>query len=142
MSSAFTEKAGPPDDDALGAVLGAARKHWEALLAHVDGSHADLRREWKFYGAKYGWQLKVLDRKKAVLYLIPHERSFMAALPLGPRAVEELASTPLPPALVEEIRGAKASPEGQPARVEVRTAAQATQVKQLLDLARRTTRRA
>ena len=47
----------------------------------------------------------------------------MAALPLRPQAVEALASIDLPAALVQEIRSAKASPEGHPARIEVKAAA-------------------
>ena len=66
----------------------------------------------------------------ALLYLIPRER-------MKPQAVRALASSDLPSALVHEIQSAKASPEGQPARIEVEDAAETAVVKQLLDLARR-----
>jgi hypothetical protein len=88
--------------------------------------------EWKFYGKKHGWQIKALRKKKALLYLIPHQGSFLAGMALDEQAVAAVRDSALPPTLVEEIVSAKPSPEGRPARVEVETKAQAELVRRLL----------
>jgi uncharacterized protein DUF3788 len=128
----FVDPAALPDETALTAVLGKARPHWDALLAYLDEECSGVRREWKFYGAKYGWQLKAARRKGAVLYLVPRRGSFLAALALKGRALEAVRASRLPPALIREIEGAKEYAEGKPARVEVKGKAQVEVVKQLV----------
>lgn len=110
-----------PGDADLAAALGAAKPHWDALIAFVREACPEAAHEWKHYGAKYGWQLKVVRAKKALLYMIPHRGGFNAALALRPRAVEALRGAGVPEDLVREIEAAKDAPEGRPARVFVRT---------------------
>jgi hypothetical protein len=131
MSSVFSEKTEQPDDAALTRALGRSKAHWDAIMRHVQGLDG-VTVSWKFYGKKHGWQVKALRKKKALLYLIPHQGSFLAAMALDEQALEAVRGSALPPALVEEIVAAKPSPEGHPARVEVGTKAQAELVRRLL----------
>jgi hypothetical protein len=134
-TSCFDDKTRAPDDARLSAALGKAFRHWQAILAHLEAARPGLAREWKFYGAKLGWQLKVADRKRAVVYLVPHEGGFLAAMALSDAAVAAVrASRALPAELVREIEAAKQFPEGRPARVEVTAARHAETVKQLLSV--------
>jgi hypothetical protein len=133
MSSAFDEKTEPPDDAALAQVLGRSKAHWDAILRHVE-SIDGATVEWKFYGKKHGWQVKALRKKKALIYLIPHQGSFLAGMALDDQAVEAVRDSSLPSALVEEIVASKSAPEGRPARVEVETKAQAELVRRLLSI--------
>jgi hypothetical protein len=126
----FDDKAAKPDDAALAKALGKSRTHWDALLAYLD--EAGVAREWKFYGAKYGWQVKAASKKSAVLYMIPHEGSFLAAIALKGRAIEAVRASNLPPELIKEIENAKEYAEGRPARIEVANKKQADIVKQLV----------
>lgn len=135
MSAAFDDKSAPPDDAALGERLGKSKKAWDATLAHVRASVDGVDVDWKFYGSKHGWQIKATRGKKAVLYMIPHEGSFMAATALPRQALAALDDAGLPDALVAEIRAAKVYAEGTPARVEVTGAKQVAIVKRLLALA-------
>ncbi len=131
MSSVFDEKAEPPTDASLAQVLGRSKAHWDAIMRHVEGIEG-ASVEWKFYGKKHGWQVKALRKKKALIYLIPHQGSFLAGMALDDAAVEAVRESSLPSALVEEIAAAKSAPEGRPARVEVGTNAQAELVRRLL----------
>jgi hypothetical protein len=135
MSSAFSDKSEPPDDEALSDTLGKSKKAWDDTLAHLQASVNGVDVAWKFYGSKHGWQLKATRGKKAVLYMIPHTGKFMAATALPRRALEQLDDAGLPDDLVAAIRAAKAYAEGTPARVEVSSAKQVTIVKRLLALA-------
>ena len=120
-----------PEASELSAALGRSQPLWEAL---VEGLPAGLVPEWKFYGAKHGWQLKVLKGKRAVLYLIPHDGYFTAAVALNARALAALGGSGLPPDLVREIEDGPKLPEGKAARIQVTTRAQLAQVRTLLDL--------
>jgi hypothetical protein len=99
-----------------------------SFLAGLDG----VTSEWKFYGQKHGWQLKVMARRRALLYLIPRRGHFVAALALREPAIAALREHGVPEPLVREIEEAKPSPEGRPARVEVRGPGELSLVKQLI----------
>jgi len=120
-----------PADAALAAALGASRPHWDTIVARVDAA-GGLRREWKFYAGSHGWQLKIRDARSALLYLIPRDGRFVAALPLNAEAVAALPGSGLPVELVAAITTAKPSPEGTPARIEVTGTTQVRTVEALI----------
>jgi hypothetical protein len=130
--TSFTDKSKAPDDKTLAETLGKSAKHWDALMKHLGTISSSLVHEWKFYGPKYGWQLKVSDKKRAVLYLVPVQGSFLAALALTDKAVEAVRQSDLPAELIREIETAKANPEGRPARISVKSRSDIDTVKQLL----------
>ncbi|TNF32210.1 MAG: DUF3788 family protein [Deltaproteobacteria bacterium] len=118
MSSIFTDKGAPPDDDALATTLGATKADWDALhaeLAAVPGAAL----AWKFYGQKHGWQVKAERKRKALAYLIPHDGSFLGGMALDDHAVERVRTSDLPAALVTAIVEGRKLPEGRGATVEV-----------------------
>jgi Protein of unknown function (DUF3788) len=132
MASSFTDKSKAPDDKTLAEMLGKAGKHWDALVKHLDADPTGLIGEWKFYGPKYGWQLKVSCKRRAVLYLVPGQDCFLAAMALNDSAVEAVRESGLPASLIREIETAKAYPEGRPARVNVTAKNRVEIVKRLL----------
>lgn len=132
MSSIFAEAESAPDDAALAEVLGRTKAHWDAVVRRAQNLCVGVA--WKFYGRKHGWQLKLVHEKRALLYLIPHAKSFLAGMALGDAAVEAVRASRLPPDLVQEIVAAKRYPEGRPARVEVTSKKQADLVLRLLQL--------
>ena len=134
MPSLFTDKAAPPDEVSLRKALGKAHHAWETILADAQTRGPGLALQWKFYGEKHGWQLKVALGKRALVYLIPGKGNFTAALALNERAVAGLDRSGLPAPLVRDIEQAKVYVEGRPARIEVRGAAEAAIVKRLMDL--------
>jgi hypothetical protein len=134
MTTMAAGRTNPPDDATLDQALGKTKKVWDTIIDHLDQLPNGLVREWKYYGKKHGWQMKVTDRKRAVLYLIPHDGSFLASLALNDQAVAALPSQKLPPRLVREIATAKTYPEGRPARVEVTSTSDLMVVKKLLAL--------
>jgi Protein of unknown function (DUF3788) len=134
MTTSFGGGTNAPDDATLEQALGKTKKVWDTLIDHLDQLPNGLVREWKYYGRKHGWQMKVTDRKRAVLYLIPHDGSFLAALALNDKAVAALRLQKIPSRLVREITNGKAYREGRPARIEVTSRSDLTVVKKLLAL--------
>jgi hypothetical protein len=135
QGSIFDDKESPPCGKDLAKAFGPAKALWDELMAHIAERHPQLTHEWKFYGKKHGWQLKYLmKKKKAALYLVPHEGSFLAGMALRPDGVEVVKSSGLPPELIEEIVNGKSYPEGFPARVEVTEHDDLESVKKLLEI--------
>ena len=62
-------------------------KSYSALEAFLE-MNADLRPEWKYYGAKLGWSLKLFQGKRNICFLGPHENYLGVAFVLGAKAVE------------------------------------------------------
>jgi Protein of unknown function (DUF3788) len=134
MTPSSGSRTNPPDDATLEQALGTTKKVWDSLIDHLDQLPNGLVREWKYYGKKHGWQMKVTDGQRAVLYLIPHDGSFVAALALNDKAVAALRLQKIPSRLVREIRNSKTYREGRPARIDVTSGSDLTVVKKLLAL--------
>jgi hypothetical protein len=134
MASIFPDKTARPTDGNLATALGRTKAHWDAIVGHVAREHPNLARDWKFYGSKYGWQLRIIRKRSVVLYLIPHAGSFLVATALKSEALARLRESGLPSNLVAEIEAAKTYAEGRPARVEVTEEPQVDVVLRLLAL--------
>jgi hypothetical protein len=77
--------------------------------------------EWKYYVKKNGWQLKVTQGRKALLYLIPQEKSFRIGCAVRENEKERLLHSSLPHKTKEELATAKKYPEGYPLRLEIKS---------------------
>jgi hypothetical protein len=69
--SAFSDKAHPPAQDELAAVLGKAHAAWQAL--RCDPALAGLREEWGFTSKSTGWGLRIRDDRRVIVYMTPQE---------------------------------------------------------------------
>ena len=132
MGSNLNDSSKKPTEASLAEALGESGEYWDAVGAILDRECGDAVREWKFYGEKYGWHFKVTRSKRALLYLIPKEGSFTAAMALDEDAVAAVRASDLPAELIAEIDGAAIQPEGRPARVEVTSSAAVLTVEKLL----------
>ena len=99
-----------------------------AFLDDVPGATS----EWKFYGAKHGWQLKVTLNRRALIYLIPRTGNFTAAVALREPAIEALRARKQLARQLRDIEQTPASPEGKPVRIVVTSARQLGSVKALV----------
>ena len=130
----FVESSQQPTEARLEETLGRAKAHWDTILAHAGAVVAGFHQEWKYYGQKYGWTLILANAKRALLYLSPKERCFMASTALREPAVAALQERRFPDALVEAIENAKAYRGARPARVRVGAKKDVAVVKKLLAL--------
>lgn len=107
----------PPTEAELRAKLGESYAAYEAFLAR----HADLRPEWKYYGAKHGWSLKLFEKKRNLCFLAARDGELHMGFVLGGRAAEAAEKSKLPAALKKEIREARVYVEGRGALVVARS---------------------
>ena len=129
--SAFDDRERPPDDDELHAVLGRASGIWNELVEHLVEVYSPVTREWTFSGKKWGWALAMKRKKRAIVYLTPCARHFLAGFALGEKAVQAAHAGGLPASVLECIDNAPRYAEGRGVRFELRTKKDLEAVKQV-----------
>lgn len=129
--SAFDDKSREPQEADLRRVLGRSRARWDELVAAIGADYPPLDRSWVFSGARWGWSLRLRQKKRTILYLTPCERHFVVGFALGEKAVRAAHAVPLPPALLAAIDAAPSYAEGRGVRMEVRTKKDVEAVRQL-----------
>lgn len=119
-TSIFADKASIPDEQSLAEALGRSSNYWNQLKRFLSTEYAPLSEEWKFYSYKSGWSLKVMRKKRTILYMIPCKKHFWVTFVLGDKAKEVALKAALPASVLEVIRSAKKYMEGTGFSVEVR----------------------
>lgn len=127
--SSFDDKNSPPTKTGLETALGRSYQHWTGLIAWLDGHLGPIKETWQFSGIKWGWNLKIQQRKRAILYLTPQEKSFLVGFALGEKAVKAAVEAGLPDETLEIINEAPRYAEGRGVRLPVRNKAQVEAVK-------------
>ena len=129
--SAFDDKAKKPAADELKKMLGRTSTHWDNLKAHLADEYPPLDETWNFAGAKWGWSLRLRQKKRTVLHLTPCQRHFLVGFALGEKAVEAARNSSLPDSVLAIIDQAPKYAEGRGVRIEVRNQKDREVVKKL-----------
>jgi hypothetical protein len=107
MERPFMDRGHRPDDPELAEALADAFPSWSSLVAIAAGFAA----EWSFAG-RSGWLLKISDRGKALLYLVPLRSAFRASLTIREAERVGFLADPDLAAIHDQIRDARRYPEG------------------------------
>ena len=117
--NAFVGKANAPTQADLVAALGTAKPLWDHLA--VDMARAlELKGEWKSYGLKQGWSLRLKKAKRNIVYLSPCEGCIAVLFILGDKAVAVARASRLGRSGRRRLDEAPRYPEGTGVRLEVR----------------------
>jgi hypothetical protein len=115
----FDDKEKAPDDKALAKGLGPSKKLWDEFVLHVAADFAPVTEAWGFYKS---WSLRLKQKKRTIVYLLPRDGHFLCAFVYGGKATEAARQAKLPKAVMTEIEDAPVYAEGRGFRLEVRTA--------------------
>jgi Protein of unknown function (DUF3788) len=118
-SNAFAGKADTPEDRELRLALGPASALWDKLVVDLQRKHIVNTQEWGSSSHKAGWSLRLKQKDRIILYLIPLPGSFQAALVLGDKGVKAARQSKLPERVLKTIAGAKRYAEGTGIRLPV-----------------------
>lgn len=121
-----------PTDEALRARLGPGYTAFRALI----DAYPELEPEWKWYGQKSGWCLKLVDGKRNVCFLHPGDGHFTVGFTFGHDAVERALESDLPVSIRQLIGSARTYAEGRPFRLEIDSGEQLEAVHQLVRIKR------
>ena len=101
--------------------LGRTSASWDSLIAHIASEFAPLDETWSFSAAKWGWSLRLKQKKRTILYMTPCKGHFLVGFALGEKAVKAAHEATLPDSVLTVIDGAKKYAEGRAVRIEVRS---------------------
>lgn len=131
MRRLFLDKLDKPNNEMLSKALGRSYEYWEQIQDALKDRYGELTPEWKYYGAKSGWTLKMMLKKRNLFFFGPCDRYFRIAFIFGDKAVKAIEESDLPPALIKEVKAAKRYPEGRALRIELK---KQEQVKDIIKL--------
>jgi hypothetical protein len=129
--NAFIGWKTPPSDTDLASVLGPLAPLWDQL---TDGLAEELgltEREWKSYGIKHGWALRLKRGKRNIVHIAPCQGSIRVLLILGDRAVKAARTGGLGASITKLLDEAPRYPEGTGIRLEVKGPRAVTAIKKL-----------
>ena len=132
--NALKEKEQKPNDGLVAEKLGAAFSYWGEIRAYAADVCGATTEEWKYYGVKYGWQLKTLLKKRNLFFLIPCESCFRVVFVFGDRAVGAIEESNIAESLKEEIRSAKKYLEGRGIAIDVEDGTHIPDIKTLMEI--------
>ncbi len=132
--SCFGDRSSEPGDGDIRHALGSTADLWFALIQHLSERYGPVSEEWAVPGKQHRWSLRIVKRKRRILYLIPKEGGFTVGVVLGDKAVAAADGSPLPAHMIKELNGAKKYAEGRGLPVRVSSAENLHSIKALAAL--------
>ena len=123
-----------PDEKLLAKTIGTNLEYWKNILKHVNNEYENITEEWKFYGKKYGWQLKTFLKKRNLFFCIPYEGCFKVVFIFGDKAVTEIEQSDIASELISELVHAKKYLEGRGIAINVENDKYLSDIKKLIDI--------
>lgn len=132
--SIFSDKQVKPTEKDLAVVLNSTYSLWKELRDYVYGRYPMATDEWNYPGKKYGWSYRIRDRKRAIIYMMPGESSFMVAFVFGQKAVDRILESNIAETIRNDLRKAKAYAEGRGIRIDVTDDTLMSDIKRLIQI--------
>lgn len=120
MTNAFIGKPAKPTNAELIATLGPCKAVWDKLVTTLANENDVNIQEWTSYSAKAGWSLRLKQKKRNIVYLIPSRGSFRVAFALGDKAMKAARASRLPKHVMAVLDSAPRYPEGTAVRLEIK----------------------
>jgi hypothetical protein len=134
MKSIFTERQHSPGDLAVKKALGATYKAWQSITAFTQHSYPGAIAGWYYSGEKYGWNFRISDKKRVLVYLLPRDGFFKVAFVFGQKAVDAMEQAGISATILAEIKNARPYAEGRGIRLEVKSSRVAGDIKKLIGI--------
>jgi hypothetical protein len=132
--SALNDDLRKPDEESLKNALGEVAEAWFSLIKGLSTRYPSISEEWAYPGQKYGWSLRLVHKKRRLVYLTPQEGKFLAALVLSDRAVEAANKSALSQDVLAELNSARKYAEGRGIRLEIKSAENLNTLELLIEI--------
>jgi hypothetical protein len=126
--SVFDDKATCPNDHKIATALGRTAPLWTALKDALHTEYDGLEEDWHSAGAAHGWSLRLKQKTRAIVYLTPCAKHFLASFALGEKACRAALAAGLDPSVLALIDAAPRYAEGRGVRIPVRKRGDVDQV--------------
>lgn len=130
--SIFRDKSIRPTNSDLELKLGAFFDLWMQIEDIVFSKYPKGLWEWHFPGKKYGWSLRIKDKKRVIIYFLPRESRFKVAFVFGDKAVKKVLESDISSFVKTELSQAKKYAEGRGIRINIENEAIIPDIEQLI----------
>lgn len=122
-TNAFIGKPKQPGENEVLAALGPTAKFWSQFIEWMAKEEGVAGQEWKGISVdKYGWNLRLKQRNRNIVYLGPGTGCFMVSFVLSDKALQVAKDAHLPETVVDALAAAPHYPEGNGVRLLVHRA--------------------
>ena len=128
----FAEKTKTPGNEDLARVLGETVALWETIRQFVLEKYPAGTEEWNYPGAKYGWNFRIKDKKRAITYFIPQNEYFQMAFVFGSKATAQVLESDIATEIKTELEAARVYAEGRGIKIDVRNSEVIDDIKKLV----------
>ena len=132
MESVFKDQKVEPTESQLKISLGNSFAFWQILNDFTHKSYPEALGKWNFSGIKHGWSFRIYDKKRVIIYLLPRDGFFKAALVFGQKATAEILESDISDHIKHELNAAKVYAEGRGIRIEVKDETVLEDIKKLV----------
>ena len=133
-TSIFTDKTQKPGAVDLQNALGKTFGLWSEIAEYVFKNYPDAKDEWAFPGKNFGWNFRIRDSKRVIIYMMPEDKFFRVSLVFGTKATEEAMLCKLSKEIKDLISSAKVYAEGRGIRIDVAKKKIVKDIKKLIDI--------
>ena len=132
MKSIFTDKKIMPSNADLQNSLGETCDLWQTLADYVHSKHSAAFDEWSYLGG--GWNLRVKEKKRVIIYLLPREKFFKVSLVFGQKATDRVLQSQISDEIKAELNSAKVYVEGRGIQLDIKDIGIINDIKELIDI--------
>lgn len=132
--SIFQEKDTKPTSDLLAEKLGSTYKIWIQIENYVMDKYPAGLQEWYYSGKKFGWNYRIKDKKRAIIYFLPRDNYFKVAFSFGEKATAAVLNSDISSDIKTELEQARKYAEGRGIRIEIKDELILPDIKQLIDI--------
>ncbi|MBE0639806.1 MAG: DUF3788 domain-containing protein [Bacteroidales bacterium] len=118
--SIFRDKAIEPTEKDVMEKLGASYLWWKKIREFVMACYPAGATEWKYPGQKYGWNYRIRDKKRVIIYLLPRDNCFKVALVFGQKATDLVLGSEISAEIRDQLAKATKYAEGRGIRIDVK----------------------
>lgn len=131
-TNAFLGRTTQPGEADVASALGSAAELWSDFIAWMAEKEGVAEQEWKgICVKKYGWSLRLKQKKRNIIYLGPGKDCFMASFVLSDKALEAAKHAHLPKRVQDALETAPRYPEGNGLRFLVHSASDLAPIRKI-----------
>jgi len=130
----FKEKNEPPNEKRIQEILRSNYIYLEAIRSYITDTIGETKEEWKYYGAKYGWNLKKFYKKRNLFFIGMYDGYFQISFVFGERAVNAVVDSDISDKLKKELTEARKYAEGRGLSIQVQDDTHLEDIKKLLQI--------
>ncbi|MDR2707128.1 MAG: DUF3788 domain-containing protein [Nitrososphaerota archaeon] len=133
-ASIFNDKTVTPNNSMITTGIADTYTMWEELYSYVKITYSNITEEWKYYGKTSGWCLKLVNKKRNLLFFIPLKGYFRIRIVLSEKAVTHPEINELSNEIKKAIHTATPYIEGRSIDIDISQREQIEAIKNLLKI--------